>query len=153
MDYITKKIGNAEFTFLVNSRSNRSGFVHECVLCLNGNEIAREKTQYYNRTWEAYRFQSVMLGAVSNALNEVKQRISDDMKQRNGWKLLSEARKNEVRKAWEQNTGIKTLEALAEDVRKSRYGTETERKELESLDLMIAVLEILMDKTPSPAQA
>ena len=58
---ITKNIiNNNEYTFINSSRGNRSGFVHETKLYKNNSLIGEYKQQYYNRTWEAYTYQTVM---------------------------------------------------------------------------------------------
>ncbi len=49
-----------------NVYNNRSGFVHECRLESKTGGILTAiyaKSQYYNRTWESYEFQSVILKA------------------------------------------------------------------------------------------
>lgn len=55
------------------SKDTRTGFSHYCELRIV-NETTNEgfeitaKCVYYNRTWEAYRYQSVMQEAVSKAM-------------------------------------------------------------------------------------
>lgn len=143
MDYIVKKVGDAEFTFYVNSRGNRSGFVHECELDMNGEHISAAKRQYYNRTWEKYRFQSVMLDAVENAVEQVKARIAEAVKAENGWANLTQARREIVAAAVEENSAYIALRALHDDVYASEYGTEDEHERLKSLNVLNALLEIL----------
>lgn len=143
MDMIKKSVGNAEFTFVLNSRNNRSGFVHECELFCGYKKIASSKAQYYNRTWEAYRFQSVMLSAVQSAVKDAKNDIIDEQKRLNGWKQLSQNRRDAVEKIIGENDGIKVLRELYEQVKNAGYGTEAEREELEALDCMLAVMELL----------
>ena len=147
MDIIYKKIGNAEFEFVVNSRSNRSGFVHECELFLDHKPIAQSKAQYYNRTWESYRYQSVMLSCVYDLLRDAQDNIVEREKERRGWKKLTQARREEIYPLIEQDDGVQVLKELMSSVKDARYGTETERQELETLDLMLAVLEVLMKPT------
>ena len=55
-------------------KSNRSGFVH-CVQVLNkyGEKLTESKTQYYNRTWESYTFQSAMRQAQAKLRKVLKQ--------------------------------------------------------------------------------
>lgn len=146
MESITKKIGNAKFEFLVNSRGNRSGFVHECELYMNGEQISRHKCQYYNRTWERYRFQTVMLGAVDRVIEQTAERIREAEKDRRGWRKLTQQRRNEIGQIIAQNSAYKILRALREDVSAARWGTESDRHKLETLDALNAILEILFDR-------
>ena len=44
-----------------------SSFYHNCTLYRDGKRIGKSQAQYYNRTWEAYTYQTVMKSAVKNA--------------------------------------------------------------------------------------
>ena len=143
MDMIKKNVGNAEFTFVLNSRSNRSGFVHECELFCGYKKISSSKAQYYNRTWEAYRYQTVMLNAVYHAIDDARADIIDEQKRLNGWNKLTNNRRAYIKKIMDDNDGIKVLRELYEQVKNAHYGTEDERERLEALDCMLAVLELL----------
>ena len=50
-----------EYNIVCNSQSTRYGFRHLATLHKNGFEIAKAKCLYYNRTWESYEFESVIL--------------------------------------------------------------------------------------------
>lgn len=143
MSIITKQIGNNKFTFEVNSRSTRRGFAHDCSLYLDGHKIAHDTANYINRTWEAYRFQAVMMGAIDNAIEQIKADVRETEKAARGWAKLTQARKNEIAKIIEQNSSYKVLRALLGEVSGARYGTEEERQELESLEVLNTILEIL----------
>ena len=58
------------FTFICWSRSVSGGFRHLCALLKNDVEVASESVRYYNRTWEAYTFQTVMLKCARKIGNE-----------------------------------------------------------------------------------
>ena len=53
--------------YQVNCRSERTryGFRHLCELTKDYNVLAKTKACYYNRTWEAYEFQSVIYQAIN----------------------------------------------------------------------------------------
>ena len=56
-----------KFNFICRGWSTGRGWGHEAYLLIDGyGEVARYKTRYYNRTWEAYQYQSVMYGAVED---------------------------------------------------------------------------------------
>ena len=63
------EVDGVKYTFYCNASDSRTGFKHECSLFRNDNELAEAKINYYNRTWEAFTFQSVMLSAVEKAKN------------------------------------------------------------------------------------
>ena len=39
----------------------RSGFKHTSHLFINNHEVGKVKENYYNRTWESYTYESVMI--------------------------------------------------------------------------------------------
>ena len=63
------KIYNFGEGYQVNCRSEKTryGFRHLCELTQNYNVLAKTKACYYNRTWEAYEFQSVIHQAIGIA--------------------------------------------------------------------------------------
>jgi len=52
---------NNEYNIVCNWQNTRYGFRHIAVLHKNGFEIARAKCCYYNRTWESYEFETILL--------------------------------------------------------------------------------------------
>jgi hypothetical protein len=52
---------NNEYSVVCNWQNTRYGFRHLATLHRNGFEIAKAKVCYYNRTWESYEFESVLL--------------------------------------------------------------------------------------------
>ena len=50
-----------KYNVVCNSESTRTGFRHVATLCRNGGEVAKAKCIYYNRTWECYEFESVLI--------------------------------------------------------------------------------------------
>jgi hypothetical protein len=50
-----------KYSVVCESQSTRYGFRHVAILHKNGTEIYRTKKCYYNRTWESYEFESVLL--------------------------------------------------------------------------------------------
>lgn len=49
------------------SESTRYGFRHLATLLIDGREAENDKCCYYNRTWERFEFQSVLLGVINKA--------------------------------------------------------------------------------------
>ena len=143
METITKKIGNAVFEFSPKYRETRSGFAHDCTLTMNGKEIAAESVHYLNRTWESYRFQTVMLKCVRKAIEQAKKQIVNNEKEKRGLKRLTQAHKSEIAKIIEEQNAMRILRLLEQEVSIAKYGTESEREELRNLDCMLAILQIL----------
>ena len=89
--------------------------------------------------------------AVEHAIDDAKERIEDAEKYQRGWKKLTAARREEINEIIKQNSGVKVLNALMAEVNCARYGTESERREIEFLDAMIAVMEVLCGKHEASA--
>lgn len=53
---------NGELTAICETQDTNYGFRHLATLHKNGYEIAKAKCCYYNRTWESYKYQSVLKG-------------------------------------------------------------------------------------------
>ena len=52
---------NDKVSVVCESQGTRYGFRHLAYLMINGNEVDKAKMCYYNRTWENFEFQSVLL--------------------------------------------------------------------------------------------
>ena len=52
---------NAEYNIVCNWQNTRYGFRHLATLHRNGYEIAKAKACYYNRTWERFEYETVLL--------------------------------------------------------------------------------------------
>lgn len=94
MDIIRKTVNGNEYTFYNSFRGNRSGFVHETELVKNGRIIARNKVQYYNRTWERYTYETVMKGAVNILMDEEEKAYETAWKENHGIKRLTKEKRN-----------------------------------------------------------
>jgi len=55
-----------EYNVVCNWENTRYGFRHIAVLHKNGFELARAKTCYYNRTWERFEFESVLIKVIED---------------------------------------------------------------------------------------
>lgn len=55
---------------LKHSNVRGQGFYHTCVLYKNQHEVATDRIQYLNRTWEQYEFQAVMIRCARMIENE-----------------------------------------------------------------------------------
>jgi hypothetical protein len=55
-----------EYNIVCNSESTRYGFRHLATLHKNGFSIAKAKACYYNRTWERFEFETVILKVIDD---------------------------------------------------------------------------------------
>lgn len=89
-------INNNQYTFFNEVWERGYNWGHRSVLHLNGYKLTEAKVTYYNRTWESYQFQSVMLQAVENYLYTLLGEAIDNYKRANDIKRLTKERKQIV---------------------------------------------------------
>lgn len=87
-----------EVEFVNQSRSTRHGFAHDTTMFVDGWEIESATCHYLNRTWECFQYQSVMLKAVSQEIDYIEECNERKLKECNGWKKLTPARREELKK-------------------------------------------------------
>lgn len=86
-------IDEKEILFVCNSRNTRHGFAHDCELYINDCYRGSASCFYLNRTWESYRYQSVMKKAVYTIIDVFRADFETEYKNRNGYKKLTKERR------------------------------------------------------------
>jgi len=75
---------NNEYNIVCNWENTRYGFRHLATLHRNGFSIAKAKVCYYNRTWESYEFESVLLRIIDeNFTGREKEKFIKKFKDKN----------------------------------------------------------------------
>lgn len=143
MESIVKQVGNNTYVFWVEYVDCRDGFSHTCELYKNGYRINSNRVHYLNRTWESYRFQSVMLGCVRNEMEYVLNSGLTQFKEQNGIKRLVKEKREKVVDAIKNSEEYAELQMLYDMVKDAKYGSEEERERLETLDKMLKMTEAL----------
>lgn len=87
-------VNGKEYEFVNSSRNTRSGFAHDTTLFINGVAKTKNTSHYLNRTWECYRYQTVMLGAVRELINDRRICLEKKYKEDNGFSKLTEKRRS-----------------------------------------------------------
>lgn len=87
-----------EYEFVCKWGNTRSGFKHECRLFINNQFKTDATCYYYNRTWESYNYQSVMLRAVGTLMEGREEFLKDAFKDERGYKQMTAKRKEEFEK-------------------------------------------------------
>ena len=91
----------------------RNGFYHKTILKdKNGNEIAENKINYLNRTWESYTFRTVMQNCVYTLIENKFVDFLRLAKEKYGIKRLSKTKKEQARKVFENLTEIRELQEV-----------------------------------------
>lgn len=89
-------VNGKEYEFVNSSRNTRSGFAHDTTLLINGVVKTENTCHYINRTWECYRYQTVMMGAVRELINDRRIRLERKYKEDNGFSRLTDKRRLEL---------------------------------------------------------
>lgn len=104
-------VNGNEYEFINDSRSTRNGFAHDTTLFIDGVKHGRASCHYINRTWESYRFQTVMQRCISNIIEVNEEDYIAVYKADNGIKrLTAEKRDNVIREFYEQDNIKELLE-------------------------------------------
>lgn len=113
-EHTTNINGNlTNYKIVCSYKSNRTGFKHTANLFISSYQLAETSTQYYNRTWESYTYQSVILQAIDIALEETKETIKRATLQEIGEKTLrSQRAKDAVKAATAESQRIQELRDL-----------------------------------------
>lgn len=109
-----------DIVFLNTARSTRSGFAHDSTLIVNGCRRGEYTAHYLNRTWEWYRFQTAMLGAIDSALDRELNRIRDNYKYENNLKRITNTHKEKLLDLYDQDQEVQTLRMIRDEV-SSKY--------------------------------
>lgn len=96
MDIRKITVNGKEYEFINQSRDTRSGFAHDTTLFVNGCERVNESCHYLNRTWECYRYQTVMLKAIRTLADWQTERLTNNFKTEKGYAKLTPRRKEEL---------------------------------------------------------
>lgn len=101
------------YEFINEYKKTKNGFCHKTILRdRNRNIIANYKVNYYNRTWERYTFQTVMMGCISSLIENKFDDFLRLAKEKYGIKRLSKEKKEQARKVFENLTEIKELQEV-----------------------------------------
>lgn len=86
-------VGEDEFEFVCETYENSRAWGHRVTLFMNGVEITEHKIRYYNRTWENFRYQSCMDGAISVEMDNIIARHLERYKRQNDIKRFKAGEK------------------------------------------------------------
>lgn len=111
------KIGKNHFEFVCETYENSRNWGHKVNLFKNGTEISKAKKTYINRTWEAYRYQSCMLKAIEQEIDEQKEYLKENYKDENNIYKMGKKDKQILENIIANNENIQVLLELREKVR------------------------------------
>lgn len=96
-NYFKFQFMGSEYEARCESRDTRNGFAHDCTVHdSNYYDCAEATCHYLNRTWECYRYESVLHKAIRNMAEEETNRAIEDYKEENGLSRLPKGKKAEI---------------------------------------------------------
>lgn len=107
-----------EYEFICEFGNTRNGFKHECRLFVNDRFETSATCQYYNRTWESYDYQSVMLRAVGILMEQHESFLKHCFKSENGYEKMTAKRKEEFGKILAADSLMLELHEVKEKLHK-----------------------------------
>jgi len=72
-----------KYSVICDTKKNKTGFKHIATLCRYGQNVETISKQYYNRTWESFTYETILLLIIAcyfNEETEKKQRYKNIIK-------------------------------------------------------------------------
>lgn len=110
-------INGDQIIFINRFRNTRNGFAHDTEFVYNGFLLVETTCHYINRTWENYTYQSVMLKAVSIAMETCKERCKRNFKALNGYDKMTAKRNEEFEKLLSTSEEYKKFTQIRDIIR------------------------------------
>lgn len=89
-------VNGKTYEFVNDSRNTRSGFAHDTTLFVDGVQKISNTCHYLNRTWECYRYQTVMCGAMRQLVDDRRKYLENKFKEEKGYGRLTDKRRLEL---------------------------------------------------------
>ena len=112
IQYFTAKVNGNEVTFRCYTTWTRNGFCHTAHYVGWDYDINDTKASYYNRTWERFTYESVLIKAIDKLPESVRQKVYDQ--------IIDHKAAEEEQKAEEQFQAFKSLHESLSDENKER---------------------------------
>lgn len=115
MNTRTIKSNGRDYVFICRSAKNRSGFTHDCEMQI-GAQSFTSHVQYYNRTWECYTYQTVMICALNEYKDHIKRHLKEKFLEENGYGRMTASRKVEFEKILAENPQLKDIAEVRKEL-------------------------------------
>lgn len=105
-----------DILFVNQSRSTRHGFAHDTTLFIDDLERSNNSCYYLNRTWECYKYQTVMRGAVRKLIDTRRVVLEERFKDYNGYKKMTPKRREEFEGYIADDSFLNTYNAIMDKI-------------------------------------
>lgn len=116
-DFKEIKMNGHDYYFVCNTRKTRNGFAHDVELFIDDMSAEENTVNYLNRSWEYYRYQTCMLGAINKAISKHAGAIERRFRNVNNITRMTAKKREELNAEIDSNAFIKEMRELAEEVR------------------------------------
>lgn len=119
-------VDGVEYEFVCAYSNTRSGFKHSVSLFKDNCQVSEGVCHYINRTWECFSYQTAMLQAIQNKLDDIREQLLYYFKLTNNYTKLTVVRKQEFEKHLNDNSDYiryKKLYGVISDYDKYRKAT------------------------------
>jgi hypothetical protein len=110
-------VNENEYQFINDSRNTRHGFAHDTTLFKNEMMIGKATVHYLNRTCEHYRYQTVMMGCISDIINDKYDEFIAEFKRANNISRLVKAKREKAEAEFYNREDIKELQQVKAELR------------------------------------
>ena len=110
--YFTAKVNGKEYEFRCYTTWTRNGFCHTAHYVGWDYDLTDTKASYYNRTWERFKYESVLKRAIEKLPTDVRQQVYDQ--------IIDHKAAEEEKKADEMVKSFEALHSSLSDENKER---------------------------------
>lgn len=121
MEIREKTINNNKWQLINESWETSNSWGHKTTILRNDREYLSHKVRYYNRTWENYRYQTCMRGAVEELRDKELLRYINNYKYENGISRFRKGEKEKVIEAFKETEISKELDTLEEAIETRQF--------------------------------
>lgn len=119
MEILKKKINKIEYQFNCRTFDNRYSWGHKVQFIVNNRIVTENKIVYYNRTWESFKYQTAINGAINLYYNDLFNKFIADYKENNNITRLKKEIKEQLQKDFNKQDEIRSLLKLKKLVKNS----------------------------------
>lgn len=121
MEVLEKVINGNKYKLVNEYWETSRSWGHKTTVIRNGYDYDGYKVRYYNRTWESYKFQTCMLGAVRTIREDELKRYINNYKYRNDITRFKRGEKEKVIKEFDDTEIGKELDILLKTIRERSF--------------------------------
>lgn len=114
MDIKKININGKEYEFVNESYNTRNGFGHRSRLFVNGCDKGEARCTYYNRTWECYQYQTVMLKVMRQLCDCRQNHLDSEYRNEHNIKRMTEKHKIALGDIWAKDELLNEYKAVIE---------------------------------------